>query len=174
MPKGTQKKLDEFDTEANALHAARCRFRMVRRERNYVIRVLDYKPVWDKERKTPLEFGTEFVHKNDLGWMTKAEIAQIQACAELCKKSHAEGRWLGTTYDERRNNISPNLPTDGAINWPVFASRIERYINQGSSKVSTKKNYLSFLNGKKGLKTWTGAVTSTKIVKWLEKSDRIG
>ena len=47
MPKGTQKKLDEFDTEANALVTSRCRFRMVRRKRNYVIRVLNYKPVWN-------------------------------------------------------------------------------------------------------------------------------
>ena len=97
--KERSRRLDEFDNEANALVTSRCRFRMVKRERNYVIRVLDYKPVWDGERKSAREFGTEFVHKNDLGWMTKAEIAQIQACAELCKKSHAEGRWLGTTYD---------------------------------------------------------------------------
>ena len=54
MPKGTQRKLDEFDAEANALVASgpsfvtsRCRFRMVRRKRNYVIRVLNYKPVWN-------------------------------------------------------------------------------------------------------------------------------
>jgi hypothetical protein len=47
MPKGTQKKLNEFDTEANALVTSRCRFRMVRRKRNYVIRFLNYKPVWN-------------------------------------------------------------------------------------------------------------------------------
>jgi len=94
--------------------------------------------------------------------MTKKEIASIQACAELCKKSHAEGRWLGTTYDERRNKISPKLPTGGVLTWPIFADRLEVYILQGGSKMSTKKNYLSFLNSRKGIKTWTGAVTSTQ------------
>ena len=47
MQKGSQKKLDEFDTVANALVTSRCRFRMVRRKRNYVIRGLDDKPAWN-------------------------------------------------------------------------------------------------------------------------------
>ncbi|ABM78126.1 hypothetical protein [Prochlorococcus marinus] len=57
--------------------------------------------------------------------MTKKEIASIKACAELCKKCHAEGRWLGTTYDERRNKNYPKLPTEGVLTWPIFADRLE-------------------------------------------------
>ena len=106
--------------------------------------------------------------------MTEKEIASIKACAERCENSTLKDAGWGTTYEERRNTISPKLPTVGVLSWSIFASRLEHYINQGPGRVSTKKNYLSFLNGKKGIKTWTGAVTSTKIVKWLEKSDRIG
>ena len=102
---------------------------MVRRKRKFVIRILNYKPVWSKQRKTPLEFGTEFAWQNKLGWTTEAEIEQIRACADLCRKSHAAGYWLGTTYEERRKaSSSKTLPTGGVLNWGTFADRIEAYL----------------------------------------------
>jgi len=174
MPRGTQKKLDEFGVEAGTLSALgkNCRFRMVRRKRNFVIRILDYKPVWDKQRKTPLEFGTEFAWQNKLGWTTEAEIEQIRACADLCRKSHAAGYWLGTTYEERRKaSSSTTLPTGGVLNWGTFADRIEAYVHRQPTKIGSKKNYIGFLNT---FRTWQGAVTSTKISSWLAESVSIG
>jgi len=109
-----------------------------------VIKIRDWKPVWNKERKSPFEFGTEFVHQNSQGWMTEKEIASIKACAERCENSTLKDAGWGTTYEERRNTISPKLPTVGVLSWSIFASRLERHIYQEQGKVSTKKK-LPFL-----------------------------
>jgi len=76
------------------------------------------------------------------------------------KKSHAEGCWMGTNHEDLRNSIFPKLPTGGVLTWPIFAARVEHYIIQWPGKMSTRKNFLSFLNAKKGMKSWTGSFSA--------------
>jgi len=159
---------DAFAIRNDALRKMGCRFRMTKRKRIRVIRILDYKPVWEGLRKHPVEFASPF-RWQDEDWLTGPnEIKAIKECAQLCEESHEAGRWLGTRIDWRHHSIDVESGASGLLSWSSFAHYVMDYIDRELVREGSKKNYVGFLNK---MASWSGPVMSARIEQWIEETD---
>ena len=160
--------LDVFDIEAQRLRKKNCRFRMFRRQRERVIKIRDYGPVWEGERKDPLEFSAPFRWQDENHHIGPEEKQSIEQCAQMCIDSERNGRWLGETIDWRASPLDGHIAADGLISWPSFIKYVRDFTWENVTNEGTRKNYRGPFNE---MANWTGPVTSARIEAWVYKTD---